>query len=384
MSRDVARFALPPSLAHLGAGDVVRMQTGQRSHLWRIDRLERAGALTIDAVRVEPGTYLPALSVEVSGLIKAYRAPLPVNPVVLDLPLMRGDEVPHAPYLAVSAKPWPGQVAAFLSPEEQGGFELNQILRHPAMIGVTETPLAAARPGMPDRGAPLRLRLQGAQLGPVGPLALLNGANLLAIGDGSSDRWELLQFADAVPVGARVWEVSHRLRGQAGTDALIPAIWPAGSTVVIIDRGVTQLDLPPVARGQERFWHIGPAERPMDDRTYRSGSFTLRGIGLRPYAPCHLRCDARRVSWVRRTRIGGDGWDGPDVPLSETREQYLLRLRRGATVLYETRTDTPAHDIPSAVWQQAVAAGAFHIEVAQLSDQFGAGPFVRREINGDQ
>lgn len=72
------------------------------------------------------------------------------------------------------------------------------------------------------------------------------------------------------------------------------------------------------------------------------------------------------------------------MPLSETREQYLLRLRRGATVLYETRTDTPAHDIPSAVWQQAVAAGAFHIEVAQLSDQFGAGPFVRREINGDQ
>ncbi|TRW96877.1 host specificity protein [Paracoccus sp. M683] len=385
IARDSARFALPPSLSHLGAGDVVRMQgSNGHKHLWRIDRVERAGALTVDAVRVEPGVYVPALATEISGSVKAYRPHLPVWPVFLDLPLMRGDEVPHAPYVAASGKPWPGRVATFLSPDETGGFELDVMMRRPAIMGLTESPLRAARPGMMDRGAPLRLRLNQGELRSIGQPALLNGGNLLAIGDGSSNRWELLQFVHAVPVEPGLWDISHRLRGQAGTDAVIPAVWPIGSAAVLVDRAVVQLDLPPSVRGQERFWRIGPAERPVDDRSYRSGAITIRSVGLRPYSPCHLRCEGRQVSWTRRTRIDGDGWDGPDVPLGENREQYLLRLRQAGSVIHEMRLDRPEYQVPQSVWLQALADGAFHIEVAQLSDQFGAGPFTRREINGGQ
>lgn len=382
VSRDRMRLALPPSRADLGAGDVLRVaREGAEAQSWRIDRVERAGAITLEAVRVDPGVYRPARAVEDDTAIRRYVPPLPVWPVVMDLPLMRGDEAPHAPWLAVSAHPWPGSVAAYMSVEEEGGFEPNLTLTRRAVMGRTLTPLAHARPGVVDRGAPLRLRIKGDPLRSVGRRALLSGANLLAIGDGSAERWELMQFARAEPVGDGIWEIRERLRGQAGTDGVMPRLWPAGSLVVLMDGAVRQVALPPSARGQERFWRIGPALRAPDDASYRGLVTEAKGIGLRPYAPCHLRIEGRRISWIRRARVDGDGWDGPDVALGETREAYLLRLSRGGEVIHQVQVPVPEYRVPEEVWSAALAGGAFTVAVAQLSDQFGAGPFVRRDID---
>src|SRR5699024_8572157 len=104
-------------------------------------------------------------------------------------------------------------------------------------------------PGLLDRGPGLRIRLKGAQLGPVGMRALLAGANAVAIGDGSPDRWEVMQFAHAEPLPDGEWLLSGRLRGQAGTDAEMPLIWPEGSLVVVLDAAVEQLPLAPSTRG---------------------------------------------------------------------------------------------------------------------------------------
>ncbi len=385
IARDTARFALPPSQSRLGAGDVVSVDHGAgRAHLWRIDRTERAGAITVEAVRVDPGVYRPASSVEDDGPIRRYTPPMPVMPVLLDLPLMRGDEVPHAPWLAVTAKPWPGSVAAYGALDEDGGFEFNLALSRRAVIGRTEVPLLAARAGIIDRGAPLRIRLKSEVLSSVTRRAMLSGGNVLAIGDGSLANWELLQFQRAEPVGQDLWDIRERLRGQAGTDAIMPQVWPAGSLVVLMNGAAQQLYLPPSARGQQRFWRIGPAMRAVDDASYRQRVVTIRGIGLRPYAPCHLRLEGPRVSWIRRTRIGGDGWDGPDVPLSETREQYLLRVEQDDVVLHEATTTASEYQLPQTVLNAALSAGPFQIAVAQLSEEYGAGPFVRREFNANQ
>jgi hypothetical protein len=146
-----------------------------------------------------------------------------------------------------------------------------------------------------------------------------------------------------------VWEITERLRGQAGTDALMPQAWPAGSIVVLLDGGPRQVELPPSARGQERFWRIGPALRAPDDASYRSRSTTARGVGLRPYAPCHLRLDGRRLSWVRRGRIDADGWDGPDIPLGEEQERYLVQVLNGAQLLAESQQPVPQFEIPAAL-----------------------------------
>ncbi|WP_410217860.1 glycoside hydrolase TIM-barrel-like domain-containing protein [Paracoccus sp. (in: a-proteobacteria)] len=381
LARDTARFALPPSRGDLGPGDiVVSRMTGQESRRWRIDRVERAGAITVDAVRVDAGFYSARLSHHDQGSIRRYSPPLPVMPVFLDLPLLKGDEVPHAPYLAVAGHPWPGTVAAYASAEAEGGFDLNLLIERRGLIGRTMTPLYRARPGLIDRGGALKLRLVSDPLRSVTERALLSGANALAIGDGSIDRWEVMQFARAELTAPNVWEISHRLRGQAGTDAVMPDIWPAGSLVVFLDGGVRQLDLPPSSRGQERFWRVGPALAAPDEPSFRSRTTVAKGIGLRPYAPCHLRMVGRDVTWVRRSRIEGDSWEGPDIPLGEENERYLVRLSQSARIVTEVQVSAASYAIPSTIWSQ-IQSGKVTVEVAQLSQTFGRGPFVRRDFD---
>jgi hypothetical protein len=280
----------------------------------------------------------------------------------------------------VSAYPWPGTVAAYASVEDEGGFETNLLLDRRSLIGRTITPLARARSGMIDRGAPLQLRLTNDPLKSVTERALLAGANVLAIGDGSLDGWEVMQFSKAKLVAPNIWEISNRLRGQAGTDAIMPDIWPKGSLVVLLDSGPQQVDLPPSARGQERFWRIGPALRSPDDASYRSRSTVAQGVGLRPYSPCHLALNGRQITWVRRGRIESDGWDGTDIPLGEENESYLVQLEQDGRVIFETQTDRPSATLSDLAWVQ-LQSGIATVRVCQMSRIFGRGPFARRDFD---
>ncbi|MFD1912128.1 baseplate multidomain protein megatron [Halodurantibacterium flavum] len=378
VARDGLRFALPPS-SGLGAGDVVALN-GRR---WRIDRVEQAGVLNVDAVRVEPGIYRPADAAEDAPRARAFVPPVPVLPVFLDLPLLHGDEVPHAPHLAVTATPWPGSVAVWSSDADHG-YALARTIGARAVIGETLTPLEAARPGAWDRGPALRVRVSGA-LASASMAEVLNGANAMAIGSGASDGWEVLQFATAELVGPGIYDITLRLRGQAGTEAAMPEVWPAGSRVVLLDAAVTQIDLPQAARDLARHYRIGPAQRGYDDPSYRHLVEAFRGVGLRPYAPCHLRLTRQggdlQLRWVRRTRIDGDSWTGVDVPLGEEAEQYLVRVTQGQAIRREAMTTAPAWIYGAAERAADGLQGPFRIEVAQLSARFGAGPFTGMDVD---
>ncbi|WP_343115783.1 baseplate multidomain protein megatron [Ostreiculturibacter nitratireducens] len=386
VARDTARFALPPSMSWLGAGDVVELVSEEGARSYRVDRAEHAGALVLEAVRVEGGVYEPSDETEERIVPRAFVAPVPVTPIFLDLPLITGEEVPHAPHLAVAAVPWPGSVAVWSSTADEG-YELNSLIPAGSAIGETLTPLFAASPGVWDRGAPLRVRLTGGEFSSANLAEVFNGANLAAIGDGHGDNWELFQFASATLVEPNVWDLSLRLRGQAGTDALQPPDWPIGSIVVLLNDGPRQINLPLSARGLARHYRVGTALRGYDDATYVHEVRAFSGIGLRPYSPCHLR--ARRlgsedisVSWVRRTRIDGDSWFSLEVPLAEESERYLVRVVQGSTVRREITLLTPSWTYSAMAQASDGLDGPFSIYVAQLSDSFGPGPFTRIEING--
>lgn len=376
VARDGAKFALPPSLGDLGAGDVVALDLPEGRRRYRIDRVEQAGVLQIEAVRVEPGAYVPADEVEDPAHLRPYAAPVPVAPVFLDLPLMRGTEDPYAPHLAVTATPWPGSVAVYAA-DADAGYALNTTLGSRAVIGVTQSPLWRAGPGLWDRGAPLRVALRAGELTAQPPEAVLNGANLMAIGDGSAQRWELFQFAQAEPVAPRVWDIGLRLRGQLGTDALMPEVWPAGSLVVLLDDAPAQIALPAAMRGLARHYRIGTAARPYDDPSYVHRLEAFAGAGLRPLSPCHLRARENGAGWnfvwTRRTRMDGDSWEGYEVPLGEAREVYLVRVRQGTVICREEVVTAPSWTYATAARLADGVSGAFDVDVAQLSDVFGPG-----------
>ncbi len=379
VAREGARFSLPLSELARQAGDVVEIDDGGGPALYRLDRVEQAGRLNVEAVRVEPGLYRPSDAAELAQRPRPFTPAVPVWPVFMDLPLLTGEETPHVPHLAVVADPWPGSVALYASASDSG-YELNTLLAARATLGLTETPLAAARPGLFDRGPALRVRLSAGTLASVSPEDLLNGANVALIGDGSVDNWEVFQFANASLVGEGLYDLDLRLRGQAGTDALMPQIWPVGSTFVLLDGAVRQIELALASRGLSRHYRTGPAARPYDDPVYVHQQHAFDGIGLRPYAPVHLRT-ARdgagdlEISWIRRTRIDGDSWQSAEVPLGEESEAYLLRVMDGASIKREVTLSSPGWTYSAAAQAADGLSPPFTIAVAQISASFGPGPF---------
>jgi hypothetical protein len=386
VARDAARFALPPSDMALGAGDVVRLEIGDVSGLYRIDRVEQAGASLLEAVRVEPEVHVPSDGVEESRGVRPFAPPLPVYPVFLDLPLLTGEEVPHAPHIAVAADPWPGSVALYASAIEDAGYELNRLIGRAAIVGVTKTALERAEAGLWDRGGPLRVEVGGGELGSVTEEAIFAGANLAALGDGNGANWELFQFRDAVLVAPGVYDLSLRLRGQLGTDGVMPDLWPSGSIFVVIDAALVQIDMPASSRGLARHYRVGAAQRGYDDPSFIHLVEAFDGVGLRPYSPAHLGASRvpsgdLSVSWIRRTRIDGDSWASEEVPLGEASERYRVRVVQGGTILREVNLSQPS-------WTYSVAAQAsdgvvpgFTVDVAQVSETFGPGPYTRITIN---
>jgi len=385
IARDRVEFALPPSRFGLGAGDVVEIAVGDAAQAWRIDRVDQGEYQRVEAVRVERGTYIAADAVETEVAPRVFLPALPVEPVFLDLPLLSGDEVPHAPHVAAAAEPWPEEVAVYRSASGVD-FALDTVLDRPAIVGVSESVLPAARAGLFDRGPALRVRFPAASLASVPQDALFAGANRAAIALPGADDWEVFQFAEAVPVAAGLWELALRLRGQAGTDHLAETDRPPGAVVVLLDGALRQVSLPSSLRGLSQVWRVGPGRRPVSDPSYVETARAFEGVGLRPYAPVHLRATrdgagGHRLTWIRRTRIDGDSWAGLDVPLGEASELYVLRIIANGVLLRETTLAEPVFEYAQAMKDADGAPSVFEAHVAQISDRFGPGPFRRITIN---
>jgi hypothetical protein len=201
----------------------------------------------------------------------------------------------------------------------------------------------------------------------------------MAIGDGTTGNWEVFQYGTAQLVAPQTYDLSLRLRGLAGTDGVMPASWPAGSTVVLLTGALRQIDLPSSARGSLRHFRVVPANRSYDAPSAIAVAHAFDGIGLRPYRVAHLRASEQpggdlAITWTRRTRIDGDSWLSVEVPLGEETESYRLRIYQGLTLRREATLSTPAFTYTTAMQASDGVTGSIRIEVAQLSNQWGAGP----------
>ena len=381
-SRETCAFALPPSRSDVCAGDLVAFEDAPQD-IYRVERVTVAEGREVEAVRVDPSVYTPAPEIAEIPITAPYVPPLPAICLPMELPLLRGDEVAHAPYLAASGDPWPGGVNVYSS-RTDAGYTLATTLDAPATLGQLDTALPFAPIGAEQRGVSIEVTLVSGDLYSVDEAAFLSGANLAAIGSGAADGWELIQFRKAEPLGGRRYRLSGFLRGQAGTDWTQAGAWPKGSYFVLVDGALDQLDLPAESLNLPMYLRSGPVGRPYDDRAYTTEDVTFVGRGLAPYRPCHL-AQVRsggddQLSWVRRTRIGGDDWSREDVPLAETIEAYVLRVFAQGSLVREERLTEPQFTYTSAQRSSDGAVGGYRIEVAQISDLFGAGPSAALNI----
>lgn len=381
VAREAIRFALPPSKLGIKAGDVVRLTGAQSDTQFRIDRVEQGTSQLVEAVRIEPNIYRPAPFSDEAVSTRPFVPAVPVLPYFMDLPLITGNEVAHAPHIAVTATPWPAAVAVYDAPQD-ADYGFNTYVQGRSTIGITQTPMSAGAYGVLDRGLALCVKLASDQLEHIARETLLAGGNLAAIGDGSANNWEIFQFQRAELVDTDTYDLTLRLRGQFGTDGIVPDAWPIGSVFVLLNGVPNQIGLRTTDRGVERHFRIGPAQRGYDDPAYEHRVEDFSGVGLRPYAPAHLNAEINGndvdLCWIRRTRFEGDDWGWGDVPLGEEREQYLLQILVSGVVKREEILTSPEYSYSQTARLSDGASGIYEVRVAQISDRFGPGLFARR------
>ncbi|MEP3638639.1 MAG: glycoside hydrolase/phage tail family protein [Paracoccaceae bacterium] len=384
-ARETVRFALPPSQLCIGAGDVVSIEDDQSkdANLFRVDRLEHGDMQIIDAVRIDPEVYQPSDLSDELARVRGFVAPVQLTSLFLDLPLLSGDEVPHAPHVAVTSAQWPGSAALYQS-DNGTNYALNSVIAARSVIGVTQNALNPSAPGLMDRGPSLEVELVSGALSSIPDESLLSGGNLAIVGDGTPGNWEVIQFRDAELIAPNRYLLSNRLRGQLGTDALGADAWPSGSWFVLLNGLPQQIDLPSSFRRIAQTYRIGPAQLTYDDPSFTEETHAFDGNGLRPYSPVHLKAwpiaGGYQASWIRRSRFDGDSWDLMEIPLGEETEMYQVQVHKSGAVVREEIVDSPTWTYDASALAEDGMSAPFDIIVAQVSARFGPGLSNRMQV----
>ena len=300
----------------------------------------------------------------------------------IEAPLHSVDAPSHwSPRIVTRQDPWPGEVLVYRE-DGSGGYTLNTSLDIEAVIGETTTVFAKGAPWVWDNASTVTVRLYDPldSLSSETDIAVLNGANAMLI-ETPSGEWEVFQFANATLNGDGTFTLSRMLRGQLGTEAYMGDPTPAGARVVVYDPTVFgTLGGTQSLNGVQMNLRYGPGGIATADPRYTDVTITPRGVGYRPYAPVNLVQSTSGsdivLSWVRRTRFGGDPWDVVDVPLQEDFERYEVDILNGSTVVRTVRVDN-ATSLTYTAAQQVADFGSTQSSVTwvvhQISGTYGRG-----------
>ncbi|RUP11106.1 glycoside hydrolase/phage tail family protein [Hyphomicrobium sp.] len=376
-TRESATFKLPPSALALEPGDMVAASIAGRTRLLRVTGVSEHGVRDIRALSIDPGVYD-----QIDVVPRAAAEPAPVQAgspaaALLDLPQWNPAADASSAYVAAMQKPWPGSVAVFASSLETS-YQLKAIAGAPATLGVTLDDLEAGPEGRIDRRASLRVRLTNGTLSSADIIAMLAGANLAALRSPNGD-CEIIQFQTAELVDAQTYRLSGLLRGQFGTEGAMANPLPAGAQFVLLDGAVTSVPLRESEQKVSLNWRYGPGNRDIGDASYVTEPFAYQTLGLRPLSPARVKgvraSGDLQISWIRRTRSGGDNWELPEVPLGEESESYEVDILDGATVKRTLRASSPNVTYSSAdqITDFGAAQSSVTVKVYQTNVVFGRG-----------
>jgi len=388
--RDRGEFRLPPSFLALDPSDGITIPLGGRTFNQRIGRIERGRDLSLTTASHD-ATVFETLVFTAAGNT-AGDVPIFGRTILyfMDIPLINGQEpFPWATRLTAYQSPFPSSVDVYRD-DGGGSLVLNRQVTVPAILGQTTTTLAGAEPWKFQDGNEVTVQLYdpSAQLFNATESEVLAGLNAAAI-ETSSGTWEIIQFKSANLTGATVeglplYNLSGLLRGQLGTETEIEASLAAGAKFVFLQpEAVSYLD---VSQGQARFpfdWRYGPSGVETSSAIFQDASHTGQAVGLLPYAPVQLKKTPTPAStevtftWIRRTRFGGDDFEGETVPLNEENERYDLEIYdpSGPTLL-RTVSDLTSPTYTYTTAQQTSDGGAldfYLIRVWQKSTSVGRG-----------
>ncbi len=378
MGRTTYRFELPIRYARLEPSDVIEVTAGGVTHRMRITATQMTGvsSLIVQAVAEDISTFdfYAAPGGGASLLLENQNIPV-TQLALLDLPAFPGDDA-NKGVLRIGgiglADGWKG---AALYRSDDGGSNYGRILDiiTPMVTGTASNTLGSGATAVFDENNTLTVILLGnGELQSVSELAVLNGANVAVVGS------EIIQFRTATLVEPGKYSLSGLLRGRLGTEWAV-GTHAAGERFVLLDGRLTRQTMANNVIGLSR--HYKPVTFGSSLSETAAQSFAYGGIALKPYSPVHIMgerdgSDNLTISWVRRTRLGGDWQDGIDVPLNETAERYEVDIMDGSDVMRTISglsSPTASYSAAEQTADFGSAQASVDVRVYQLSGIIGRG-----------
>ena len=381
-ARETGQFALMPSLLALEPGDVLEVTTQKGARELRLTDVKDGEGRTCEA-----SGFIDA-GLSVSGArysIRASKASAGLSSIMarfMDLPLLQQDNDPNAGYVALSAKRWPGAGLVLRSTNESS-WQTNIEFSHSAIIGETLNALDKGPLYVFDRGNALEIEIYSGSLLSVSEEELFSGSNAFAI-ETSAGVWEIIQAQTVELIGSKRYRLTDLLRGQLGTESAMLESVAAGAALIYLDQGIAQADMSLSDIGINYYWRYGPEGETVGSNLFTTEQHAFSGRALKPYAPVHARWASdeagdHTITWIRRTRLDGDGWELYQVPLGEELEAYEVDIIGGGDVVRTIETSTPEANYSATQRQTDLgsATAGYEVAIYQISQTIGRGDALK-------
>lgn len=350
-------------------------------------RREVDGVIELEGVATDAAVYTQTASGAAAPTPVSTVSPTPATALVLlDMPIVR-DRDDDAGFYAAAAGYTDGWRGAELYKSLDNGATYGRtqhFFTGASVIGSAVTALANFDGGnVFDELSTVDVAVIGdATLSSATEAQVLAGSNAAVLGSPSAG-WEIFQFKTATLVATGRYRLTGLLRGRRGTEQYIAThqigetfVLLSDSTMIRVAAGTAEIDV-------ERLYKA-PA---FGSSIARAGAqaFTSSAAGLKPLSPVQLGGgrDASgniTITWVRRTRVGGEWRDLVDASLGEDAQAYEVEiwdstyttLKRTITGLSSaTATYTEAQQISD--WGSPGPQSTIYVRVYQVSATVGRG-----------
>jgi hypothetical protein len=293
----------------------------------------------------------------------------------MDMPLINGEDI-RVPMMfwAVHAKAgrWPG-AALLMSRDDGVSFRNISSTLSENVTGILQTILAAGNDVTWDRINKIQVMLDrdDLQLENATDLEVLNGANIAWVGG------EIIQFQKAEKQIDDSYVLSGLLRGRRGTEHLISS-HAASEKFILITSSMASASLllsDVSATSAFKLVTIGGKEDEVSPVTFK-----YQANSLKPFSPVQGRLHKAangdiEVSWVRRSRVGGEWLDSLDVPLGELYEKYEIDILKQGNVIRTLTANNAStiYTVSNQIEDFGSSQAAVTARIYQLSDYVGRG-----------
>jgi hypothetical protein len=377
---------LPPTYHHLEPGDVVTLVTPEGNVSLRLTAVTYTsdGRVECQAKYASAAIYTPTAVASTP----AVTGPTTITPVgasvyvLLDLPMIHSAQSGPSFLAAMTGAlaGWRGGVLMQSTDAGSSWASLQDFGPPGSSMGTCTNSLGVVESRMIDSASLLNVTLTQGELYSVTQLAMFGGANHFAYG--ADGRWEIIAAQTCTLVSGTSYVLQNLLRGRFGSEWAM-GLHAVGDALILLD--TTDVAIIAMSSGTIGLSYLYRGITvDQDISTDSNRSFAYQGVNLKPLSPVYLNgsrdpsSNDWTLTWIRRTRTGGEWRDYVDASLGEEVEAYQIEIYANGT--YATIKRTISTTSPTASYTNANQMTDFgsnqstlYLKIYQMSAVVGRG-----------